>query len=149
MATTAIWKVKGWLGKVLIYAENPEKTDNPAFYQNDNLTQEEKQGLHDVIHYAMREEATTSTTLQERFVSGVNCSPNTAREEMLAVKNRYGKNEGIVAFHGYQSFAENEITPEMAHEIGVRLANELWGDRFQVIVATHLDKEKHLHNHIL
>ena len=42
MATTAIWKVKGWLGKVLIYAENPEKTDNPAFYQNDNLTQEEK-----------------------------------------------------------------------------------------------------------
>ena len=120
MATTAIWKVKGWLGKVLIYAENPEKTDNPAFYQNDNLTQEEKQGLHDVIHYAMREEATTSTTLQERFVSGVNCSPNTAREEMLAVKNRYGKNEGIVAFHGYQSFAENEITPEMAHEIGVR-----------------------------
>ena len=41
MATTAIWKVKGWLGKVLIYAENPEKTDNPAFYQNDNLTQEE------------------------------------------------------------------------------------------------------------
>ena len=149
MATTAIWKVKGWLGKVLIYAENPEKTDNPAFYQNDNLTQEEKQGLHDVIHYAMREEATTSTTLQERFVSGVNCSPNTAREEMLAVKNRYGKNEGIVAFHGYQSFAENEITPEMAHEIGVRLANELWGDRFQVIVATHLDKEKHLHNHFV
>ena len=100
MATTAIWKVKGWLGKVLIYAENPEKTDNPAFYQNDNLTQEEKQGLHDVIHYAMREEATTSTTLQERFVSGVNCSPNTAREEMLAVKIVMGKTKVSLHFMG-------------------------------------------------
>lgn len=149
MATTSIWKVEGWLGKVLIYAENPEKTDNPAYYQSEKLSQEEKQGLTDVIQYAMREEATSSMADKERFVSGVNCSPNTAREEMLAVKKRYGKNEGIVAFHGYQSFAPNEVTPEVAHEIGVKLANELWGDRFQVIVATHLDKQNHLHNHFV
>ena len=103
MATTAIWKVEGWLGKILIYAENPEKTDNPAYYQYDDLSEEDKQGLSDVIDYAMREESTTSS--KERFVSGVNCSPSTARDEMIAVKKRYGKNEGIVAFHGYQSFA--------------------------------------------
>ena len=30
MATTSIWRVKGWLGKVLIYVENPDKTENPA-----------------------------------------------------------------------------------------------------------------------
>lgn len=147
MATTAIWKVEGWLGKILIYAENPEKTDNPAYYQYDDLSEEDKQGLSDVIDYAMREKATTSS--KERFVSGVNCSPNTARDEMIAVKKRYGKNEGIVAFHGYQSFAQDEVTPEIAHEIGVKLANELWGDRFQVIVATHLDKKNHLHNHFV
>lgn len=147
MATTAIWKVQGWLGKILIYAENPEKTDNPAYYQYDDLSEEDKQGLSDVIDYAMREEATTSS--KERFVSGVNCSPNTARDEMIAVKKRYGKNDGIVAFHGYQSFAQDEVTPEIAHEIGVKLANELWGDRFQVIVATHLDKKNHLHNHFV
>ena len=59
---------------------------------------------------------------------------------MIAVKKRYGKDEGIVAFHGYQSFAPGECTPALAHEIGVRLAQELWGGRFQVLVATHLDK---------
>ena len=26
VATTSIWSVKGWLGKVVIYVENPEKT---------------------------------------------------------------------------------------------------------------------------
>ena len=68
---------------------------------------------------------------------------------MMAVKKRYGKEEGIVAFHGYQSFAPGECTPALAHEIGVRLAQELWGGRFQVLVATHLDKAHHLHNHFV
>ena len=54
-----------------------------------------------------------------------------------------------MAFHGYQSFAPGECTPAMAHEIGVKLAEELWGSRFQVIVATHLDKAHHLHNHFV
>ena len=84
-----------------------------------------------------------------RFVSGINCSPSTARDEMLAVKKRFGKESGTVAYHGYQSFAPGEATPEMAHEIGMKLAARLWGDRYQVIVATHLDKENHLHNHFV
>ena len=54
-----------------------------------------------------------------------------------------------MAYHGYQSFAPGEATPELAHEIGVKLATRLWGDRYQVIVATHLDKENHLHNHFV
>ncbi len=41
-----------------------------------------------------------------------------------------------------------EITPEKAHEIGIELANKLWGDRFEVIVATHTDK-KHIHSHFV
>ncbi|WP_443711819.1 relaxase/mobilization nuclease domain-containing protein, partial [Ruminococcus bromii] len=84
-----------------------------------------------------------------RFVSGINCSPSTARDEMLAVKKRFGKENGTVAYHGYQSFAPGEATPEMAHEIGMKLAAHLWGGRYQVIVATHLDKENHLHNHFV
>jgi hypothetical protein len=54
-----------------------------------------------------------------------------------------------VAYHGYQSFAPGEATPDMAHEIGVNLATRLWGDRYQVVVATHLDKSNHLHNHFV
>ncbi len=45
-------------------------------------------------------------------------------------------------------FKEGEITPELAHEIGVRLANEMWGDRFQVVVTTHLNTN-HIHNHFV
>ena len=85
----------------------------------------------------------------QRFVSGVNFSPATARDEMIAVKKRFGKEEGTEAYHGYQSLAPGEATPEMAHEIGMKLAARLWGDRYQVIVATHLDKENHLHNHFV
>ena len=49
---------------------------------------------------------------------------------MLAVKRRFGKDEGIMAYHGYQSFAPGEATPAMAHEIGVKLAQRLWGKTY-------------------
>lgn len=156
MATTAIWDVRGWLGKVVIYAENPEKTQNPVFYQKQDMTEQEVQGLADVIEYAVQNKKVQKSAGLEndssslsRYVTGVNCFPSTAREEMMAVKKRYGKEDGIVAFHGYQSFAPGEATPDAAHEIGIRLAKELWGERFQVIVATHLDKENHIHNHFV
>ena len=55
---------------------------------------------------------------------------------------------GITAFHAVQSFEELDITPEKAHEVGLEFANKIWGNRFQVVVATHLDKE-HLHNHFI
>ena len=87
--------------------------------------------------------------LMEQYVSGVNCAPTTAREEMIAVKKRFGKEDGIVAFHGYQSFAPGECNPAMAHEIGKKLAEELWGGQYQVLIATHLDKANHLYNHFV
>ena len=154
MATTSIWRVKGWLGKVVIYAENPEKTANPKFYADRELTEHDGQQLTDVIRYAVNSEKTQEKGNEDgaplhRFVSGINCSPSTARDEMLAVKKRFGKESGTVAYHGYQSFAPGEATPELAHEIGVKLATRLWGDRYQVIIATHLDKENHLHNHFV
>ena len=49
MATTSIWSVKGWLGKVVIYVENPEKTKNPVYAEQKEITEEEAQGLSDVI----------------------------------------------------------------------------------------------------
>ena len=48
MATTSIWRVKGWLGKVVIYAENPEKTASPKFYADRELTEQDGQQLSDV-----------------------------------------------------------------------------------------------------
>ena len=154
MATTSIWRVKGWLGKVVVYVENPDKTTNPKFYTDEDMTEQDEQELSDVIRYAVNSRKTQKADNEDcavvhRFVSGINCSPSTARDEMLAVKKRFGKESGTVAYHGYQSFAPGEATPEMAHEIGMKLAARLWGDRYQVIVATHLDKENHLHNHFV
>ena len=118
------------------------------------MTERDGRELSDVIRYAVNSEKTQQAenedcTVVHRFVSGINCSPATARDEMLAVKKRFGKENGTVAYHGYQSFAPGEVTPETAHEIGMKLAARLWGDRYQVIVATHLDKENHLHNHFV
>ena len=153
MAVTSIWRVKGWLGKVVIYVENPEKTTNPEYYQSDAITDRQCQGLEDVISYAVNNNKTQRVTedadIMERYVSGVNCNPSTAREEMLAVKKHFGKEDGTIAYHGYQSFAPGEATPELAHRIGVELAQRLWGERYQVVVATHLDKSNHLHNHFV
>lgn len=156
MATTSIWRVNGWLGKVLIYIENPDKTENPAAYEKQGMDGKEAQGLSDVIEYAVQQKKTgkiavddEDVPVMQRFVSGVNCSPTTARDEMIAVKKRFGKEEGTVAYHGYQSFAPGEATPEMAHEIGLKLAKALWGEKYQVLVATHLDKAHHLHNHFV
>ena len=160
MATTSIWSVKGWLGQVVIYAENPEKTANPAYYEKQGMTEGEAQGLSDVIDYAQQSRKTQLSNeraeIKRHFVTGINCQPDTARAEMMATKKHYGKVEGVVAYHGYQSFAPNDrraaggdLTPEMAHEIGVKLAQRLWGDRYQVIVATHLDTGNRLHNHFV
>ena len=111
---------------------------------NPNMSKEQYQSLADVIEYA----ADTSITEKELFVSGVNCNSETAREEMIATKNAFGKNDGICGYHGIQSFKPGEVTPEIAHEIGVKLARQMWGDHFQVVVATHLD-QNHIHNHFI
>lgn len=82
------------------------------------------------------------------YVSGINCEIETALQQMNQTKRLFNKTKGILGFHGYQSFKEGEVTPKLAHEIGVKLANEMWGDRFEVVVSTHLNT-KHLHNHFI
>lgn len=155
MATTSIWSVKGWLGKLVIYVENPDKTTNPQHYEKAELTEKQAQTLLDVIDYAADPSKSDSAIHDEniethqQFVTGINCLPTTARDEMQAVKKRFGKEDGVIAYHGYQSFAPGEANPKTAHEIGIRLAKELWGEKYQVVVATHLDKENHLHNHFV
>ena len=72
------------------------------------MTERDGRELSDVIRYAVNSEKTQQAenedcTVVHRFVSGINCSPATARDEMLAVKKRFGKEEGTVAYHGYQS----------------------------------------------
>ena len=141
MATTKIWKVIKRMDHVIDYAENKEKTKAIEFKDNYEIIVDD---LSNVIDYAKNSDKTE----KEFYVSGINCESNSAYEEMQDTKKYYNKEDKILAFHAYQSFKEGEITPELAHKIGVQLANEMWGDRFQVIITTHLNTHC-IHNHFV
>lgn len=137
MATTSIWKIDSRLDHVIDYTTNIEKTlvyGNSANYQE----------LHNLSEY----DKLNFDTESQLYVSSLNCSKETAYEEMMLTKKQYSKTDGILGFHAFQSFKEGEVTPEQAHEIGVKLAQEMWGDRFEVIVSTHFNT-KHYHNHFV
>lgn len=148
MAYTSIWSVRGWLGDVLLYTQDPEKTTQAAYFSGDY----EKQELEDVIAYACQNhktvQAENANTTERKFVSGVNLVPQIARQQMMQTKRQFGKDKGVAAYHGIQSFEPGEVTAELAHEIGVALAKRLWGAKYEVLVTTHLDRE-HIHNHFV
>ena len=135
MAVTAIWAVKGKAISVLRYTANPEKTTN-TFY-------EKAAQLH-AVQNVLQYDADEMKTEKRCYVTGINCKsdPGVASAQFEETKKTWRKRDGIACFHGYQAFAEGEVTPELAHKIGVELAKRLWGERFQVLVSTHLNTGK-------
>ena len=101
-------------------------------------------GLSRVLQYA----ANPKKTNNKLYISGINCEPETAYEEFTAVKRSYAKADGIEAYHGYLSFKEQNITPELTMKIGTEFAQAVWGKRFQVLVTVHTDTE-HPHCHFV
>lgn len=123
MAYTKIHSIKSTVGKAINYITNPEKTDG------------------------------------ELLVSGYNCESMSAAidfkiTEMLAQEvmgKDYTKVGGAnnLAYHTIQSFSKfDKLTPEEAHEIGKKLADEMLQGKHEYIIATHIDKG-HIHNHII
>lgn len=51
-------------------------------------------------------------------------------------------------YHFIQSFNGKEVSSEGCNDIGIELAQNLWGDKYQVLVCTHVDKDN-VHNHII
>lgn len=101
-----------------------------------------KTRFDNVIDYITNKDKTDN----RKYVTGINCMADIAYKEMSITKEQFNKTGSILGFHAYQSFKGYEVTSDEAHEIGLRLAEELWGDRFQVIVATHINT-KNVHNH--
>ena len=138
MATTKIWDVSAHVSKLLVYVANKNKTTMEVERGTDN---EEMRLAAEVLglpsdHFA---------TEEKKFVTGINCSPENANEVMLTLLEGTSPSD-IQAYHGYQSFKPGEVDADTAHAIGIQLANELWGEDFPIIVATHIDKG-HVHNH--
>lgn len=103
-----------------------------------------KKNLEAVINYAKNGEKTENGIL----VSAINCLPETAYSQMILTKKAFHKKDGRLGYHIIQSFNGNEISPEKCNKIGIELAEQLWGDKYQVIVCTHTNKEN-IHNHIV
>jgi len=139
LAVTSIWPITGNPNGVIEYAINPEKTTEAS--------RDETAALHaidNVVEYT----ADDLKTEKRMYVSGVNCQIPYAKEQFMETKRNFGQLNGRTCYHGYQSFRAGEVDADTAHRIGVALATELWGDRFEVVVATHLNTD-HYHNHFV
>ncbi len=140
MAVTSIWPITRSVQRVIEYATNPEKT-------TEEYT-EVMSSFH-TIQGVVEHAADDMKTETRSFVTCLNCiSEDTAAQEFIETKKLWGKEDGRLCFHGYQSFKEDEVDAETAHRIGVELAQKLWGDRFQVVIATHCNTG-HYHNHFI
>ena len=133
MAITKIWAVKDDLNRVLNYIKNENKTK-----------EEMSDGLKEVLTYTTQGYKTN----EKEYITGINCDPKNALTQMMNTKLSYNKMDGRLAFHAVQSFKPGELTPDECHKLGIQLAKQMWGNRFEVVVSTHLDK-KHLHNHFV
>ena len=128
MAYTKKFAIRARLDDRVKYAVNAEKTE-----------------LNEKIGYA----ADLVKTSSVRFVTALNCkSAETAFDVMRKTKEKFGKTGGVLGYHFIQSFAPGEVTPEQAHEIGCEFARRLFGEDFEAVIGTHLDKA-HPHNHIV
>lgn len=138
MATTRFWKITSNLDYVIDYVGNTEKTI-------EKTEADGKDDLKNVLHYAANPEKTEAE--EKLYVTGVNCNHMTAYEEMNITKKQWQKEDGVLAWHGYMSFAPGEVTPELAHAIGVEFAEKNFPG-FQVVVGTHLNTGI-IHNHFV
>ena len=135
MATTSIWSIKNNLKQSINYIINPEKTINKDYGKNS----------HNYLEISTTEHNFKNEKVC--YVSSLNCSEDNPYEDRKFTKERFGKTDGILAFHGYQSFKENEVTLDVAHEIGIKFAGEMFGD-CEVVVSTH-QNTNHIHNHFI
>lgn len=107
-----------------------------------------KARLDHCVAYVLNPEKTALPDGSAQLATAINCQLDTALQDMLHTKRRWGKEGGVQGYHLIHSYAPGEVTPAEAHSMGVEMAQRLLGGKYEVIVATHLDHE-HLHCHIL
>ena len=100
--------------------------------------------LEEAIDYALNREKTEKTI----FEDAMGCTCETAYADMVKTKERFHKKDGVQGYHLVQSFAEGEVSPELAHLIGQELAEQLLKGQYEVVITTHLNTS-HYHNHLV
>ena len=135
MAYTSILAVHR-LERSVEYVTNKDKTVRPR--------PDSASSLQEAVDYTRNREKTECDV----FESAIGCTLETAFEDMLANKKRWNQIDGVQGYHLVQSFAEGELTPELAHRIGLDLAERLLHGQYPAVIATHLNTHC-LHNHIV
>ena len=130
MAYTSLIPVRR-LDRAIAYVRDKAKTAKPS-------------SLKEAVDYALNRDKTESVC----FETGLSCLCETAFADMKANALRWHKTGGVQGYHLVQSFAAGEVMPELAHQIGVELADQLLAGRYQAVVTTHLNTG-HIHNHIV
>ena len=102
-----------------------------------------------VLRYTMQDKKTVADG-GNKYVTGVNCTPQSAYTEFNNTKRLYGKTDKRLFYHFVQSFSVDEnISPQTAHEIAVRFAEETEKfSGFEIVVSTHCDRD-HIHSHFV
>ena len=103
-----------------------------------------KSTLKAAIDYIRNPEKTDGTLL----VSAYGCAAETADIE-FAWTRRHAIDKGEnLGRHLIQAFEPGEVSAEEAHEIGMQLAKEILGGKYEFVLTTHTDKD-HIHNHLI
>ena len=129
MAYTSVIPVRR-LDRAVKYVMNKEKTTAVS--------------LQDALDYA----ANRDKTEQSCFESSYACTLETAFADMRQTKEQWHKTGGVQGYHLVQSFAADEVTPELAHRIAQELADRVLGGRYEYVIGTHLNTG-HIHSHIV
>ena len=125
MAYTSIIPVHR-LDNSINYIKDKEKTTKPAASAG---------SLEEAIDYALNRDKTETMA----FEDAIGCTCEDAFADMLATKRRFHKVDGVQGYHLIQSFAAGEVSPELAHLIGLELAEQLLKGKYEVVVTTHLN----------
>lgn len=134
MAYTSIIPVHR-LDNSIDYIKDKEKTTKPAASAG---------SLEEAIDYALNRDKTETVV----FEDAIGCTCEGAFVDMRSTKQRFHKMDGVQGYHLVQSFAAGEVSPELAHLIGLELAEQLLKGKYEVVITTHLNTS-HYHNHLV
>src|SRR5699024_12192372 len=100
-------------------------------------------------HYVSNLNQDPVKTEDADLVSAVMCDEkNVHKSYEKVLNNERSTHRKVLARHIIQSFKPGEVATDIAHQIGIQLAEEHLQGKYQYVVATHVDKQ-HIHNHIL
>lgn len=83
-----------------------------------------------------------------RYVTGINCQPQEAFQQMKMTKLKYGKTDKRQGYHLIISFEEKKLEPGLAFEIVGKFVEEFLGSGYEAIYAVH-DNTDYTHGHII